>query len=288
MIAGVAPDVENLFLNPQYNNRVVDNPVAERHLAAEIDYRYKSTAVNLLLSAYFTMTDNERQVFRAYDDLSATYCDVDIAGLGTARYGVEAAAEVRLSRVLRASFSAAAGRYVYSKNPYVTHYADTDNSVVSSRSQSYMGDCFVGGAPMVSGTAELIYLTYRGWAASLGAQVVALRYVDPSLIRRTERVAYQASSSEEIFQRFIEQRRLNDVATVDASVSKWFNIGRSRLSLTLSVRNLLGKDDIIYGGYESSRIRNYMSGARRIYTPQDDVLTYAYPRTYYAVVAWKF
>ncbi|MBR5138182.1 MAG: TonB-dependent receptor [Alistipes sp.] len=288
MIAGVAPDVENLFLNPQYNNRLVDNPVAERHLAAEIDYRYKSTAVNLLLSAYFTMTDNERQVFRAYDDLSATYCDVDIAGLGTARYGVEAVAEVRLSRVLRASFSAAAGRYVYSKNPYVTHYADTDNSVVSSRSQSYMGDCFVGGAPMVSGTAELTYLTYRGWAASLGVQVAALRYVDPSLIRRTERVAYQASSSEEIFQRFIEQRRLNDVSTVDASVSKWFNIGRSRLSLTLSVRNLLGKDDIIYGGYESSRIRNYMSGARRIYTPQDDVLTYAYPRTYYAVVAWKF
>lgn len=288
MIAGEAPEVENLFLNPQYNNRVVDNPATERHLAAELDYRFNSTAVNMLLSAYFSMIDNERQVFRAYDDLSATYCDVDISELGTARYGVEASAEVRLSRALRASFSAAAGRYVYSKNPYVTHYADTDNSVISSRSQSYMGDCFVGGTPMLNGTAELTYLTYRGWAASLGAQVVALRYVDPSPIRRTERVAYQASSSEEIFQKFIEQRRLNDVATVDASLSKWFNIGRSRLSLTLSVRNLLGKDDIIYGGYESSRIRNYMSGARRIYTPQDDVLTYAYPRTYYGVVAWKF
>ena len=288
MIAEQAPDVENLFLNPQYNNRVVDNPVAERHLAAELDYRFNSTAVSLLLSAYFSMTDNERQVFRAYDDLSATYCDVDISGLGTARYGIEASAEVRLSRVLRASFSAAAGRYVYSKNPFVAHYADTDNSVISSRSQSFMGDCFIGGAPMLSGTAELTYITYRGWAASLGAQVAALRYVDASPIRRTERVAYQASSSEEIFREFINQHRLNDAVTVDASVSKWFNIGRSRLSLTLSVRNLLGDDDIVYGGYESSRIRNYMSGARRIYTPQDDVLTYAYPRTYYAVVSWKF
>lgn len=288
MIAEVAPDVENLFLNPQYNNRIVDNPVAERHLAAELDYRFNSAALSLLLSAYVSMTDNERQVFRVYDDLSATYCDVDISGIGTARYGVEAAAEVRLSRALRASFSAAAGRYVYSKNPFVTHYADTDNSVVSSCSQSFMGDCYIGGAPMLSGSAELTYLTYRGWAASLGAQATALRYVDASPIRRTERVAYQASSSEEIFQAFMSQRRLNDAVTVDASVSRWFNIGRSRLSLTLSVRNLLCNDDIIYGGYESSRIRNYMSGARRIYTPQDDILTYAYPRTYYAVISWKF
>jgi outer membrane receptor protein involved in Fe transport len=76
--------------------------------------------------------------------------------------------------------------------------------------------------------------------------------------------------------------------TLDASLSRWFNIGRSRLSLTLSVKNLLGEKDIVYGGYESSRIRNYMSGARRIYMPQDDVLTYSYPRTYYAVVSWKF
>jgi outer membrane receptor protein involved in Fe transport len=115
-----------------------------------------------------------------------------------------------------------------------------------------------------------------------------MRYLDASPIRRTERVAFQASSSEEIYRNFIEQGRLGDAVTVDASLSRWFNIGRSRLSLTLSVRNLLGEKDIVYGGYESSRIRNYMSGAQRIYTPQDDVLTYSYPRTYYAVVSWKF
>jgi outer membrane receptor protein involved in Fe transport len=220
--------------------------------------------------------------------MSEIYCDVDISGLDTLRYGVEAAAEVRLSRVLRASFSAAAGQYIYSKNPTITHYADTTNEIISSRSESYMGDCYVGGAPMISGSAELTYLNYRGWAASIAAQGVAMRYLDASPIRRTERVAFQASSSEEIYRNFIEQGRLGDAVTLDASLSRWFNIGRSRLSLTLSVRNLLGEKDIVYGGYESSRIRNYMSGAQRIYTPQDDVLTYSYPRTYYAVVSWKF
>ena len=106
-------------------------------------------------------------------------------------------------------------------------------------------------------------------------------------MRRTERVAIQGSSSEEIFRSFMHQQRLDDAVTVDASLSRWFDIGRSRLALTLSVRNLLGTDNIVYGGYESSRIRNYHSGSQRIYTPQDDMLTYAYPRTYYVVVSWK-
>ncbi len=288
MVAEQAPDVDNLFLNPQYNNRLVDNPTAERHIAAELNYKFNSTLADLLISAYFTQTSNEREVFRAYDDLSATYCDVDVAGLGTMRYGVEASAEVRFSRMWRASFSAAAGQYIYTKNPYVTHYADTNNEVISSRSDSFMGDCYVGGAPMLSLSAELTYLNYRGWAASVSAQLAAMRYVEASPIRRTERVALQASTSEEIYNSFINQRRLNDAVTVDASVSRWFNVGSSRLSLTLSVRNLLGQRDIVYGGYESSRIRNYMSGARRVYMPQDDVLTYSYPRTFYAVVSWKF
>ena len=77
-----------------------------------------------------------------------------------------------------------------------------------------------------------------------------------------------------------------EVAMLIANIGVEFRI-TPRLSLTLSVRNLLGNRNIVYGGYESSRIRNYMSGAQRIYAPQDDVLTYAYPRTYYVVLSWK-
>jgi hypothetical protein len=282
------PEVRNMFLNPQYNNRVVDNPSLERIMATEFEYKYSSGKADVILTAYYNSVRNQRQTMRMYDDLSRSYSDVDISRLGMVSYGVELASEIRFSSSLRASFSAAAGRYVYAENPLVTIYADADNSVISNHSTSYMGGCYIGGAPQVSASAEITYLTYRGWAASVGAQLAALRYVDPSVLRRTERVAIQGSSSEEIFQRFISQRRLPDAVTMDASLSRWFNIGRSRLSLTLSVRNLLGSRDIVYGGYESSRIRNYRSGAQRIYLPQDDVLTYAYPRTYYAVVSWKF
>lgn len=150
-----------------------------------------------------------------------------------------------------------------------------------------MGDCHVGGVPRFSAMAELAYFTYRGWVASCSVQGVMGRYVDASVIRRTERVAHQASFSPEIYRSFIAQSRLSDAVTMDASVSRWFNLGRGRLSLTLSVRNLLGNCGIEYGGYEQSRIRNYQSGENRIFMPMDDIVTYDYGRSYYAVISFK-
>ena len=65
MVSEAAPDVKNLFLNPLYNNRVVDNPTTEKRIAAELNYKFSSTALDLLLTAYFTQTTDERDVFRA-------------------------------------------------------------------------------------------------------------------------------------------------------------------------------------------------------------------------------
>lgn len=151
-----------------------------------------------------------------------------------------------------------------------------------------MGDCKIGGTPHVAVSAFLTYFASRGWVASCGVNYAGLRYVEPSFVRRTERVLRQGSVSPEIYSQFLAQQRLGDAVTVDASLSRWFRVGQSRMSLTLSVKNLLNKGDIVYSGHESSRIRHYRSGANTIFAPQDDIITYSYPRTYYGVVSWKF
>lgn len=282
-----APEREDVFLNPYYNNRQVDNPCCERNLLAEINYKFHSQRADVVLSAYLAQRTAERDVYRQYDDLSGEYCGVDIQGIGTLRYGVEVAAKLRLSQQLYLDMMAAAGRYIYSHNPEVSHYRDTDNMLLSAASKSYMGECYVGGAPQLSAAATLTYFN-RQWVLSAGVNYAGERYVEPSFVRRTERVARQGAASDEIFQALITQRRLEDAFSVDASVSRWFWVGKSRLSLTLSVRNLLGVRNTIYGGYESSRIRHYRSGEQMVYAPQDDIITYSYPRTFYAVVSWKF
>lgn len=288
VLATRAPYSANMFLNPQYNNRLADNISMERFAAIEMNYAYTSEKFDATAAIYLQSHRNQRQTFRAYDDLSGVFCDVDVAGFGTLGYGVEATAEYSISRNLRASAALSVGRYIYSKNPQVTHYSDTDNRVVSLNSESFMEDCHIGGAPQLLGAISLSYFTYKGWSASLSAQFAAFRYVDAGFVRRTERILAQAPASKEILRQFTQQQRLNDAATIDASISRWFRLPKGRIVATLSVKNLLGDRNIVYNAYESTRIRNYMSGEQRVFLPQDNILTYAYPRTFYAIISWKF
>ena len=282
-----APYASSLWLNPQYNNRTIDNPSLEQHFTIDASYKYRSAKADITASAFLHSTTSATNTLRAYDDLSATFCDIVTSDISTLSYGVEFASEIRLSSHWRTTLSLGAGNYIYTNNPTITLFADTDNTLIS-QSRSEMQSCHIGGVPHISGSAEITYLDYSGWACSVGVNVAALRYVEPAFTRRSERVARQSATSEEIFREFISQEQLGDAATLDASLSRWFNIGQSRLSLTLSVKNLLGKRDIVYGGYESARIRHYRSGAQHIYRPQDNIVTYAYPRTIYFTTSWRF
>ena len=172
--------------------------------------------------------------------------------------------------------------------------------------QSYVGKCTVGGAPQVMATAEIAYFN-RGWGVSVNAAYAGLRYVTPSFLRRTERVAYMADSPE-LFDEFMRQERLKDAFSIDLSLSKTLYLSRfdkriytaphlprfidrhphSRLTFYLSVGNLLGGRNTVYSGYESSRLqRNWLAGAYT-FRPQASRYLYAYPRTYYFAVRFTF
>lgn len=287
MLSHNAPYASSLFLNPQYNNRTIDTPTTERHIALDATYKYRSSKADITASLFLHSRGSGIESLRAYDDLSATFSDIIIDNISTLGYGIELSSQIRLSRKWRTSLCLGAGNYTYTSNPTVSIYSDTDNSLIS-RSRSLMQGIHCGGTPHINGSAMVTYLDYTGWALSLGVNVAAIRYADPAFTRRTERVAMQSAPSEEVYREFLAQSSLGDAATLDASVSRWFNIGEGRLSLTLSVRNLLGKRNIVYSGYESSRIRHYRSGAQHIYRPQDDILTYAYPRNIHFVASWRF
>ncbi len=57
-----------------------------------------------------------------------------------------------------------------------------------------------------------------------------------------------------------------------------WRLGASRLSVTLSVRNLLDDRRTVYSAYESDRVRRLRSGAETFYRPFATSLLYAYGR----------
>ena len=56
----------------------------------------------------------------------------------------------------------------------------------------------------------------------------------------------------------------------------------------LILRNLLGDGDTVYSAYESQRVRRIRSGDTLCYAPHATRLTYAYPRSFYLTVSYRF
>ena len=282
------PEAENLFYQPLYNNRTVDSPVPERTYAAELGWRFTGPVLDLQTTVFAVLTLDGTETRRYYDDMASVYCDMAVTGIGRLSYGIEAAADIRLSYRWRLSLAASAGRYKYARDPVVTVLSDVDNSAVDLRAVSRMGGCETGGAPQLTATAELAWFGSRGWGCRASAGYAGRRYVEPIALRRTDRIAGQGGITREAFEAFTRQERLADAFTLDASLFKSFYFDRSRLTAALMLRNLLGDADTPYGGYESLRVRRIRPGDDTLYTPHATRCTYAWPRSFYLTISYRF
>lgn len=282
------PAAADLFYQPQYNNRVIDDPVPERRYAVEINYNFTGETLTLRLSAYACATLDGVETRRYYDDMAGVFCDMAATGVGSMACGVEAAADIRLSYRWRLSLAASAGRYKFIRNPRITLLSDVDNSVVDARAESYLKGCTPGGAPQLTASAELGYYGPKGWGFKASTGYAGARYVEPSFVRRTERIARQGGLTPEMFDAFTRQERLDDALTLDAALFKTFWFDRSRLTASLILRNLPGDSDTVYSAYESQRVRRIRSGDTLFYAPHATRYTYAYPRSFYLTISYRF
>lgn len=282
------PEASDLFYQPLYNNRTVGDARAERSFAAEAAYRLTGPRVDFEATLFTVLTLDGMQTRRYYDDMSYVYCDLAVTGIGTWSCGVELAADIRLADRWELTLAASAGRYRYVRDPVVTVLSDVDNTPVDRGSRSRMGGCAVGGAPQLTAAGELSWFGRRGWGVHLSTGYAGRRFVEPMPLRRTDRLAGQGGITPETCAAFIRQERLPDAFTLDGSLFKTFWFSRSRLTVSLLLKNLLGDSDIPYNGYESLRVRRISSGDATFYTPHATRYTYLLPRTFYLTVSYRF
>lgn len=286
--AARTPDVANLFLQPLYNNRTVDDPRAMRRYGAELSYVHAGRMFDLQATGYLSVTRDESETTRFYDDLGGDYCDMYVRGIGRFACGAEAAMRLRLTWNWSLSAALATGHHVYATNPSVWLYTDAGNDVRAAGVTSYVSGLKPSGATTLAATAGVHYFGNKGWYFSADASTVCGRGVTPSFHYRTSRVANQASDSPETFALFTEQAALDDSFVVDVSAGRMWRLGASRLSVTLSVRNLLDDRHTLYSAYESDRIRRLRAGAETFYRPFAASLLYAYGRSAVLTVNYKF
>lgn len=282
-------EIDNLLLQPAYNNRLSDlRPMPVRYLA-EAGYLYRGARVGVSVKAFAAIERNRQEIIRFFDDLTYLYSDGVVSGIGTLRYGVEAAVAVPLSQRVSIDAAFTAGSYRYDTNPRMDIYSDADNTLLTRQAVCYMHGLRLADVPSIAAVGRLSYSSPSGWNVSASANYAGGRYVSPTPLRRMQRFTDLAASPEE-FEEMIAQKRLDDILTVDLSVMKsWpVNHGRSYLTVMLSVRNLLNDRDMIYSGYEPSRIVRQGSDINIHYRPLPERYLYAYPVSGFLYITYKF
>ena len=284
MLRGSSPEIKMLFLQPQYNNRIIENPTLHTTLAAEASYSYTGTRFKGAVSLFAIAHYNQTEVEHYYDDISQEYVDAVISGISRGNFGVEAAAQAVWSRYFSSTFRVTAGTYRFLRDAKVMLYGDADNSHVTT-SYAQMGDCH-DATPHITAYGDIAF-NAAGWQARIGINYYGFRYAEPSFIRRTERITSYADSRE-AFDALCHQERLPDAATIDVSLSKRIRFKRGgSLHLYLAINNLLGSK-IIYRAYEQNRVRRQTILYNTHIEPFANKLNYAYGRTLYLSVGYNF
>ena len=299
-------DGEALFLQSQYNNRLIDSPTLRKGYGAEVRYLFQQKDLSVTATLFATATLNGTALHHIYDDLSGEYADVVVSGIDIVRYGLEAEAEYRFADSFRTTVALCMGRYAYADNARITAYSDASNILLVDNVESRTRNLSLGNAPQIAITAGLSYYK-KGWWASINANYAGLRYVEPSAVMRTERVLMMAVSPEER-NALLSQERLRDAFTIDLSLSKSLHLDKfskriyrsqfdpqftdkyphSRLVFRVGVDNLFGSSNMVYSGRESSRMQRYKLADDYIYARQATRYLYAYPRTYEVSVSLQF
>ena len=282
-----APLAGDAFVSPRYRNETVPGVGQERFLSGELGYRLDAGSVSLTLSLYGTLCSDGTQVRRYYDDLASVYSDMMLSQIGRLYAGAELGAEFRLASRLALRVAAAESRAVYRNDPAVVIRSDKDGHVISDRSRTLLRGLDLGGSPRRVAAAELRYEGAGMWTLSASAAYAGEHYVSPSPLYRMRRVWDRAASPEAVGT-LTGQERFPGAATVGLFASKTFRLGARYLSLSGSVDNLFDDRRIVHSGYESMRLRKIGSGAGAGVEPFGSKYLYAYGRTCYLTLNFRF
>ncbi len=286
----LSPLSRNLFLNESAANYLSTSLTGELINSASFAFRLNYPTLLLSGEVYALRSSDGASVYSLYDDLSSTMCRAVISDIGYSSYGVEVTAEFRLHRNLRFTSTLAAGRYYYNSDPSVELFDDYDLITISSPTPSRMSGVNIGNTPQIAATTSLTYFGFKRCIIGLSSSYSALRYEQPSIARRSERLFAQAFVNDESATEAIAQQRLDDIFDVEVSVNRSFYFENGgRLSVRLSVRNLLGDSDRVVYARESDRVilqsvDDYFTGA----TMRESSLQYGLPRTAQLSVSYLF
>jgi len=247
-----APYVKDAYLFPSITSELVPNLTSEKILSGDISYIYKSSLINVRLTAYQTMFYDGTKIISYYADDLATFVNLSMTGIDKINQGFELGAEIKATSTISFIAVGALGNFRYTSRP--VGIITIENDFIPGTPQTiYQKNFYVSGTPQNAASFGIKYAHPKQWYLNANLNYFDKMYLDFNPERRTSDAFTGLYPDDPQIVAFTKQEKLKGGFTLDASLGKSIYYKNYFFNINLSVSNILNNQDLITNGYENMR-----------------------------------
>ena len=279
-----APYFRNAYVSPRTRDQVVSGLTDTKIFSSDLTFFHNSPKYKIRAGAFYTTFKDENQALSFYHDDERTFVNYSVTGIDREHLGIELAASAKLTTTLTAHGVVALGQYIFTSRPNVTVSQDNTAELLQENQTVYGKNFYVSGTPQRAYNVGLSYWGAKSYNFFLNLSYLSDVYIEYNPTRRTVDAIDGVLPDSDNFDAIIEQERGEGRFMLDISGVKSFRWGSHRLSINLSINNLLDVQDFRTGGFEQRRFdfeeKNVDLFPNRYF--------YANGRTYWASLTYSF
>ncbi len=305
------PTIRNSFANARVSNQLVPELNTEKLLHSGIHYRYRSSKINVRLTAYYSKFWDASQTRFFYAEglalgnidptlraITEDFVAESVIDIQKLHQGVEFGLETKINETLTASGVAALGQHSYANNPQV--YITSDQIPMLHLGTASLKNYRLAQGPQKAYSVGLNYRHKNFWWMGTTANYLLNNFADISALLRTPNFFINPEdpdgfpfpeATENAARLLLKQTALDNVFLVNFVGGKsWRFKNRNYLGLFVSLNNLLNKN-FRTGGFEQARASNFrtLSADRAQGTPAfGPRFYYGYGRSYFINLSYRF
>lgn len=283
-----APYYTESYVSPRTRDNVVNDLKSEKILSGDLTYTIRTPVVQGRATVYYTQLQDQTDIVSFYHDRYRSFVNYVMDDINKDYKGLEVGLEANITSTLSVKGVAAVGEYTYTSRPNVTIIRDNTAQVSVEDQTVYVEDFFVSGTPQTAFSVGVSYNSPKYWWFEVSGSYFQDTYLSFNPARRTvpavSNLQYNSPYGMEKALEITEQERIDGAYSVDFTGGKSWKIDDYYVSLFLSVDNVLDNTDILTGGYEKLRF-DYEEKDLANFPPR---YYYAYGRTYYLILSFRF
>ncbi|HRI00557.1 MAG TPA: hypothetical protein PK006_05855 [Saprospiraceae bacterium] len=261
-IESKAPNADQIFENPKFNNNVFSYVKNSFLTQGSISYHHKNPRLKFDASLYSIQIKDQvikKQFFLdagADDEADPELVDGGLinafyAGLNQKHVGVELSTEYKINASFHLTGVLSIGDYIYTSRPILYVYDQFSNA--KAKEQIYLKNFFVPGTPQTAGMLGLKYNFKKFGSAALNLSYLDRNYLEVNPLRRTSRAVNDIDRNSTLFHSIIDQEKLPSAMVLDLFIFKSWIIRKHYTALSISVNNITNQKNLISGGFEQFR-----------------------------------